>query len=128
LSRKAVAIVGDGAMLMNSEVSTAVRFEIPAVWIVLNDGRYNMCAQGMALQGFKGVDTTIPQTDFALLAQSMGANSLQVDKEEDVTAAIAKALKSTVPFVLDVVIDPNQAAPINSRVKSLLEQGAKGKQ
>jgi len=35
---KAVAIVGDGAMLMNSEVSTAVKYQIPAVWIVLNDG------------------------------------------------------------------------------------------
>ncbi|NJK55074.1 MAG: thiamine pyrophosphate-binding protein [Pleurocapsa sp. SU_5_0] len=127
LSKKAVAIVGDGAMLMNSEVSTAVRFGIPAVWIVLNDGRYNMCAQGMALQGFKGVDTTIPHTDFALLAQSMGADSLRIDKEEDVAAAIAQALNSPVPFVLDVVIDPNQAAPINSRVQSLLEQGAKGK-
>ncbi|NJR45085.1 MAG: thiamine pyrophosphate-binding protein [Hyellaceae cyanobacterium CSU_1_1] len=127
LSKKAVAVVGDGAMLMNSEVSTAVRFGIPAVWIVLNDGRYNMCAQGMALQGFKGVDTTIPHTDFALLAQSMGADSLRIDKEEDVAAAIAQALNSPVPFVLDVVIDPNQAAPINSRVQSLLEQGAKGK-
>jgi acetolactate synthase-1/2/3 large subunit len=82
----------------------------------------------MALQGFKGVDTTIPHTDFALLAQSMGADSLRIDKEEDVAAAIAKALNSPVPFVLDVLIDPNQAAPITSRVKSLLEQGAKGKQ
>ncbi|MEY2856543.1 MAG: hypothetical protein RLZZ74_852 [Cyanobacteriota bacterium] len=128
LSQKAIAIVGDGAMLMNSEVSTAVRFGIPAVWIVLNDGRYNMCAQGMALQGFEGVDTTIPNTDFALLAQSMGAASLRVEKEVDVAAAIAQAMESIVPFVLDVVIDPDQAAPISSRVQSLLEQGAKGKQ
>lgn len=128
ISQKAVAIVGDGAMLMNSEVSTAVRFGIPAVWIVLNDGRYNMCAQGMALQGFKEIDTTIPNTDFALLAKSMGADSLRVEKEEDVAAAIATAMKSNVPFVLDILIDPYQSAPIGSRVKSLLEQGAKGKQ
>jgi acetolactate synthase I/II/III large subunit len=86
-----------------------------------------MCAQGMALQGFEGVDTTIPNTDFALLAQSMGAASLRVEKEVDVAAAIAQALRSTVPFVIDVVIDPDQAAPISSRVQSLLEQGAKGK-
>ncbi len=46
-NRKAVAILGDGAMLMNSEVSTAVKHKIPAVWIVLNDARYNMCDQGM---------------------------------------------------------------------------------
>ncbi|MGL5836000.1 MAG: thiamine pyrophosphate-binding protein [Waterburya sp.] len=127
LTQKAVAIVGDGAMLMNSEVSTAVRFGIPAVWIVLNDGRYNMCAQGMALQGFTDIDTTIPKTDFALLAQSMGADSLRVEQEQDVASAIATSIKSNVPFVLDIVIDPHQSAPIGSRVKSLLDQGAKGK-
>ena len=38
---KAVAIVGDGAMLMNNEISTAVKYQIPAIWIVLNDARYN---------------------------------------------------------------------------------------
>lgn len=124
--QKAIAIVGDGAMLMNSEVSTAVRFGIPVVWIVLNDGRYNMCAQGMTLQGFGGVDTTIPNTDFALLAQAMGAEAIRVDRECDLSTAMDKALNSKVPFVVDVLIDPDQAAPISSRVRSLLKQGAKG--
>jgi thiamine pyrophosphate-dependent acetolactate synthase large subunit-like protein len=53
---KAIAIVGDGAMLMNSEVNTAVKYSIPAVWVVLNDARYNMCHQGMATLGLKGGD------------------------------------------------------------------------
>lgn len=59
---------------MNNEVSTAVRFEIPSVWIVLNDGRYNMCAQGMALQGLSGnipIDTEIPSTNFAAIARTV---------------------------------------------------------
>ena len=124
--QKAIAIVGDGAMLMNSEVSTAVRFNLPAVWIVLNDGRYNMCAQGMALQGFSGIDTTIPLTNFALLAQAMGAEAIRVEREGDLTMAINIALQSSQPFVVDVLIDPDQAAPITNRVKSLLKQGAKG--
>ena len=123
---KAIAIVGDGAMLMNSEVSTAVRFKIPAVWIVLNDGRYNMCAQGMALQGFTGIDTAIPSTNFALLARAMGAEAMQVERESDLDMAIDIALKSQEPFVVDVLIDPDCAAPISHRVKSLLKQGAKG--
>jgi acetolactate synthase I/II/III large subunit len=125
-SKKAIAIVGDGAMLMNSEVSTAVKFQIPAVWIVLNDGRYNMCAQGMALQGFEGVDTEIPSTNFAMLARAMGAEGIRIDQECDLEKALTKALSSTVPLVVDVIIDPDQAAPISSRVQSLMEQGAKG--
>ena len=94
LARKAktVAIVGDGAMLMNNEVSTAVRYQIPAVWIILNDGGYNMCKQGMALLKFKGVDAEIPQADFARFACSMGAEGIRVERESDVQAALEKAL------------------------------------
>ncbi len=121
---KAVALVGDGAMLMNSEVSTAAKYQIPAVWIVLNDGGYNMCKQGMALLGFKGIDGDMPQADFAMIARAMGADGIRVETESDVEAALEKALVSTVPFVVDVVIDANQPAPIGGRIKSLISQGA----
>ncbi|GAB1542214.1 acetolactate synthase large subunit [Scytonema sp. NUACC21] len=121
---KAVAIVGDGAMLMNSEVSTAVKYQIPAVWIVLNDGRYNMCDQGMALLGLKGVDAEIPQADFVKIACGMGANGIRVEKESNVRAALEKAIAATEPFVVDVVIAPTQPVPIGSRIESLIKQGA----
>jgi acetolactate synthase I/II/III large subunit len=121
---KAIAIVGDGAMLMNSEVSTAVKFKIPAVWIVLNDGRYNMCAQGMNLQGFQGVDTEIPSTNFVQLAQAMGATGIRISTESQLEAALIKALASTVPYVIDINLDPTQPAPIGGRIRSLIQQGA----
>lgn len=121
---KAVAIVGDGAMLMNNEVSTAVKYRIPAVWIILNDSSYNMCEQGMTLQGFKGVDTQIPQTDFAKIAAGLGADGCRVENEADLYLALAKAMAATVPFVVDVVIDAKQPAPIGGRVQSLSSQGA----
>lgn len=121
---KAVAIVGDGAMLMNSEVSTAVKYQIPAVWIVLNDASYNMCRQGMALLGFKGIDAEIPQANFFKIAQAMGADGIRVETESDVETALEKAMASRVPFVVDVVIDANQPAPIGGRIKSLISQGA----
>lgn len=121
---KAVAIVGDGAMLMNSEVNTAVTYQIPAVWIVLNDGGYNMCDQGMALLGFKGVDAKISQADFVKIAHGMGASGIRVERESDVFAALEKALVSTGPFVIDVLIDPTRSAPLGSRIQSLISQGA----
>ncbi|MGD1909771.1 MAG: thiamine pyrophosphate-dependent enzyme [Rivularia sp. (in: cyanobacteria)] len=123
-SHKAIAIVGDGSMLMNNEVSTAVRYEIPAVWIVLNDASYNMCDQGVSLLGLEGIDTKIPQTDFAQLARSMGAEGIRVERESDIQAALEKAMNSKKPFVVDVVIDPSQIAPIGSRIQSLNMQGA----
>lgn len=121
---KAVAIVGDGAMLMNSEVSTAVKYQIPAVWIVLNDGGYNMCNQGVAMLGFKGMDAKIPQADFVRIACGMGADGIRVEKESDIQAALKKAMAATGPFVVDVVIDPTRHAPIGGRIHSLIKQGA----
>ncbi|MBN3906822.1 MAG: thiamine pyrophosphate-binding protein [Nostoc sp. NMS1] len=121
---KAVAIVGDGAMLMNSEVNTAVKYQVPAVWIVLNDGRYNICEQGIAYLGFKNVDATIPQADFVKIAQGMGADGIRVEREADVQVALEKAIAATSPFVVDVLIEPTCPAPIGSRLDSLISQGA----
>lgn len=122
--RKAVAIVGDGAMLMNHEVSTAASHGLPAVWIIVNDSNYNMCRQGMTLQGFHGVQTAIPSTDFAGIARSMGAEGIRVECEADLRAALERAMATTVPLVVDVVIDPEPTAPIGGRVESLSSQGA----
>lgn len=121
---KAVAIVGDGAMLMNSEVSTAVKYQIPAVWIVLNDARYNMCQQGMVILGLEGADAAIPQTNFVMLARGMGADGVQVESESDLQAALETAIASPLPFVVDVIIDPTRLAPSGARNQSLRAQGA----
>ncbi|MDF5715258.1 MAG: ScyA-related TPP-binding enzyme [Rhizonema sp. NSF051] len=124
LAGKAIAIVGDGAMLMNNEISTAVSYQVPAVWIVLNDGGYNMCDQGVAMLGFKGMNTKIPQADFVKIACGMGADGIRVESESEIQAALEKALVSTSPLVIDVLIDSTRAAPIGGRIKSLISQGA----
>jgi acetolactate synthase-1/2/3 large subunit len=122
-NRKAVAILGDGAMLMNNEITTAVKHKIPAVWIVLNDARYNMCDQGMNMEGFHNVDAEIPNPDFVMIARGMGADGIRVNRECDVEAALEKALALTIPFVVDVIIDPTRPAPIGSRINSLIFHG-----
>jgi thiamine pyrophosphate-dependent acetolactate synthase large subunit-like protein len=125
---KAVAIVGDGAMLMNNEISTAVKYKIPAIWIVLNDARYNMCHQGMKVLGLKGADATMPPTNFAMIARGMGAEAIVVVRESDIEEALEQAIASNAPFLIDVVIDPDQPAPSGGRNKSLAAQGVKSNQ
>jgi acetolactate synthase-1/2/3 large subunit len=122
---KAVAIVGDGAMLMNNEISTAVKYKIPAIWIVLNDARYNMCHQGMKVLGLKGADATLPPTNFAMIARGMGAEAIVVVKESDIEAALEQAIASNAPFLIDVVIDADRPAPSGARNKGLAAQGVK---
>lgn len=122
---KAVAIVGDGAMLMNNEISTAVKYQIPAIWIVLNDARYNMCHQGMKMLGMTGADATIPETDFQMVARGMGAEGIRVTQESEITAALEKAIAANGPVIIDVLIDPDRAAPSKGRNKGLAKQGVK---
>ena len=120
--RTAVAIVGDGALLMNNEISTAVKLGVPAVWVVLNDFRYNMCEQGMAVLGLYA-DAQIPAVDFGLLARALGANGEVVESELDLDKALDLAIAARRPFVLDVRIDPACLAPSMARNRSLRAQG-----
>ncbi|MEO0845812.1 MAG: thiamine pyrophosphate-binding protein [Cyanobacteria bacterium J06648_1] len=119
---KAIAIVGDGAMLMNNEISTAVKYQIPAVWVVLNDGHYNMCKQGMSSLGLSGVETDIPEVNFAEIARNMGADGIRVKRESDIKIALEAAIASEKPLVIDVIIDSTQPAPIGNRIQSLVSK------
>ncbi len=122
--RKAVAVVGDGSMLMNSEVSTAVQYSAPAVWIVLNDSGYGMCRDGHRALGLCPAHTDFPCVDFVGLARSMGADGCRVEREPDLAAALDRAMASRHPFVLDIRIDPDEPSPLLKRFESLIQQGS----
>ncbi len=122
--RRAVAIVGDGAMLMNNEISTAVRYGARAVWIVLNDRRYGMVYHGMRLNSLDYTETEIPRVDFAAFARSVGAVGVRVEKEVEVDAALEECMRRTEPVVVDVLIDPETPPPTLSNIESPLGKTA----
>ncbi len=119
---KAVAVVGDGAMLMTNEINTAVGRSLKTVWIVLNDARYGMVAQGMEALGWTPFGTDFPRVDFALVARGLGADGVRVTSEKDLEPALRTAMAAPGPFLVDVVIDPDEKAP-SGRNASLRAQG-----
>jgi acetolactate synthase I/II/III large subunit len=123
---KAFAILGDGAMLMQNEINTAATYGIDAVWIVLNDARYGMIAQGMESIGWQPFETDFSRADFVAIARGMGGDGVRVERESDVEAALEQALLARGPFVVDVTIEPSELAPAIGRNKSLLAQGVNG--
>ncbi len=122
---KAVALVGDGAMLMMNEVSTAVQYDLPAVWIVLNDARMGIVEKGMAGLGLQPYETSLPATDFAMLARAMGARGLSVDRPDELHAVLREAMALPGPVVVDVIIDPEEPSPFARRVSTLNAMGAR---
>lgn len=120
-ARPMISIVGDGAFaMMGMEVLTAVTYDIPVIWIVLNDGRFNTVHHGMRLQ-YEGrtTGTEFAMMDVAKVAEGLGALGLIVDQASQVEEALRVAAGSGRPAVIDVRIDPDEAPPIESRVKSL---------
>lgn len=122
-ARPVVAVVGDGAMLMNNELNTAAQYRARVVWVVLNDAQFGLNEQGMTALGMRPVETQMPRTDFVAFARSQGADGLAVDREADLDAALARALAHDGPFVLDVRIDRAVPSPvIADRIRSLRRQ------
>jgi acetolactate synthase-1/2/3 large subunit len=121
---KAVAVVGDGAMMMQNELHTAVQYGADAVWIVLNDACYLMCAQGMRAMGWEPWSCALPRVDFVALARAIGADGERVTCEAEVGPALERAARVRGPWVIDVNIDPTEVPPSGRRNQALMQQGS----
>lgn len=115
----AIGIIGDGAMLMVNEVSTAVRYHLPAIWLVMNDSGYNMCRQGLKMLNSEPLDCDIPDTDFALFGRSLGAEGYQANNPQQLQDALVNAINSRNPTVIDIKIDKNAVPPIEGRIETI---------
>lgn len=114
----AVCLTGDGSMLMNNEINTAVEYRIPAVWVVLNNSRYQMCEKGMRF-GPNEKHARFRQCDFVRVARGMRAHAAAVRYESDLEPALRRALSDRGPFLVDVMVDPEEMPPFESRFKTL---------
>lgn len=121
-SRPAMAVVGDGSLLMNNEISTAVSLAIPAKWVVLNDARYGLVADGMQGLGHTPFGLDFQRCDFEVLARALGADGVVVEREEQLDDALRLALAGDWPFVVDVRVDGSELAPFGARNQSLSSQ------
>ncbi|MEO1088385.1 MAG: hypothetical protein AAFY88_29485, partial [Acidobacteriota bacterium] len=52
-----------------------------------------------------------------------GGDGARVDTEDMLDVAVAEAMQSKAPFVIDVRIDTNEASPLLKRFESLISQG-----
>ncbi|MEM6291685.1 MAG: thiamine pyrophosphate-dependent enzyme [Myxococcota bacterium] len=117
--RPCVALVGDGAMLMNTELNTAVQHDAPAVWVVLNDAGYGMIRHGMEAIGETPSGTAFPRVDFVAFARAQGADGLAVEHPAGLRSALRAAIHARKPFVVDVRMDATIPPPFGSRNSTL---------
>jgi acetolactate synthase-1/2/3 large subunit len=99
--RQAIAVTGDGGfgMAMNG-LMTARDENIPIVVIVLNNSALGWVLHG---QGDRPIASRFTDMNFADVAVAMGCRGMRVESPSALPGALADALRSREPTVVDVV-------------------------
>lgn len=106
-TRGVVCICGDGGMQMSGmEALVAIRENLPIVFTVFNDNRYNMVYHGHKFVfGKKHAWDTHP-IDFVKWANSIGMKATRIDSPGQITSDLIMNLSNgNQPILLDIHID-----------------------
>ncbi|MCL4798571.1 MAG: thiamine pyrophosphate-binding protein [Burkholderiales bacterium] len=109
-----VCLTGDGGFRSTTPtLAIAVEAGIPAVWVILNNGGFNIIElyqNRFFKRGVGGAFRTAKgeryNPDFVALARAYGADGLRVERPEQIGPALERAIESNMPFVIDAVVTP----------------------
>jgi len=119
-----INVCSDGGFMMTSHaVATAVEYDLPVVWVLLNNytigcirdlQRFYLDGREIGTSFMKVKTGELWNPDFAKLAEAMGGKGVRIEKPGDFAGAFEDAIKSGVPTVLDVIINRDTPVPITT--------------
>lgn len=112
-----ICLTGDGCLLMHgTEISTAVNYHLPVVFVVLNNGGLDMVNKGMAanLGTEVGTKYEVP-VNGALFGQALGAHGFRCNTIGEIHQAMDFALQQVGPTVIEIMVDPLEIPPTMKR-------------
>ena len=110
--RPVIVGCGDGDYQMAGfELMTAVEHKVPVIWIIFNNGEYNIIKMFQLRVHNDEAFNHFANPDFVMYAKSCGAAGYRVEKIEDFEPAFREALASGKPALIDVVVDPDIYPP-----------------
>lgn len=105
---------GDGCYLMSGfELLTAVEHQIPVIWIIFNNGEYNVIKKFLLDFYDKEAFMQFRNPDFVKYAEACGADAYSVTAIEEFEPILQKAIAKNRPCLIDVKIDPDVYPPFN---------------
>ena len=108
---RSVLITGDGSFGMNlNELATAVRYNVPVVVIIINNGVLGMVRQWQTLFYDKHYFNSVLErkTDFSAFAKAFGADGEAVTTPEELDEALNRAFSCEGPYIIDCKIDKDE--------------------
>lgn len=110
--RTVICACGDGDYLMAGfELLTAVENNIPVIWVVFNNGEFNIIKKFLLNIFGEHAYMEFMNPDYVKYADACGARAYRVEKLEDFPSVFNEALKLNKPAIIDVVIDPDVYPP-----------------
>jgi benzoylformate decarboxylase len=106
---RVIGLVGDGsAMYTIQALWTAARLKLAMTFVILNNRRYAALQEFAPTFGFaSGAElpgTDLAGLDFVALAQGHGVEAVRVEAPQHLQAALAAALRSTAPSLVEIII------------------------
>jgi acetolactate synthase-1/2/3 large subunit len=121
--REVICFAGDGCFMMHGqEFATAVRYNLPIITLVINNGIYGTIRmhQERDYPGrVSGTDLTNP--DFGAFARAYGGHGELVEKTEEFADAFERARQSGKPSIIEIRLDPEAITP--TRTLSQIRNG-----
>jgi acetolactate synthase-1/2/3 large subunit len=103
--RTVIATVGDGCYLMSGfELTTAVQHNIAVIWVIFNDGEYKLIKLSQLGIYRESALISFDNPDYVAFAHACGADGYAVDTQHDFEKALAAALASGRPTLIDAKI------------------------
>ncbi|MDT5138934.1 MAG: acetolactate synthase large subunit [Mycobacterium sp.] len=119
---KVLAVVGDGAFLMNSqEIETAVREKIPLVVLIWDDGGYGLIEWKMDLELGEHHYVSFTNPDMVKYAESFGAKGYRIEKAEELLPTLKKALDGDGVTLISCPVDYSENLRLTDRLGELDE-------
>ena len=111
---RVAVITGDGCMQMHGmEVQTAARYQLPIVYVVLNNNALgNVWLRAHQFGPVPSELTSIPDHDWAGFARALGAEGLTVTDPGQLENTFRQALAANRTVVIDVKTDKNCPTPV----------------
>ena len=108
---RSVLVTGDGSfgMCLN-ELITAVKYRVPVVVLLMNNGVLGMVRQWQTLFYNQHYSNTVLERniDYGAFARSFGADGEAVDTVDELDAALTRAFKQDGPYIIDCKIDKDE--------------------
>lgn len=124
--RPVVVITGDGCFFMHGmEILTAKEYNLPILFIVMNNARLGMVYHGHVLQYHRSHPSFEQEPiNIAVMAAAMNIPSYRIDKFEDLNQdVITNLINLNGPAILEVALIDNNVPPMGDRVKFLSSFG-----